>query len=196
VSATYLAAILGLFTVVLFSSLALSFELNRPEILGFLIFFVALMIMKVFLLGKVNQSNTRLKKLSIFIEKIHAIKFDFIKLKNSPNFSKYICLLLITMGVDFLAYAFVFYGFDTALPFVSVLFIYLAYTLSWMIRLTPANIGIQESFISLASGYVGFGIVNGIALSLALRVVSILGAVILYCILFLLKVYRSSNFKY
>ncbi len=193
VSATYLAAILGLFTVVLFSSLALSFGLNRLEILGFLIFFVALMVMKVFLLGKVKKSNTGFNKINILIEKINTIKFDFLKLKKSPNFSKYICLLLITMGIDFLAYAFVFYGFNIALPFVSILFIYLAYSLSWMIKLTPANIGIQEFFVSLAGSYVGFGIINGIALSLALRVVSILGAAILYLILILLKVYRSSN---
>jgi hypothetical protein len=76
-----------------------------------------------------------------------------------------------------------------------MVFIYLTYSLSWMVRLTPANIGVQELLIGLASSFVGLGIISGISLSLTLRAVYLIGVTLLYSITVAYKSYRQSNWK-
>lgn len=195
VSSSYLAAILG-FLILLFSSVIL-LSLGSRTAISFILFtiFVVALFIKFTFINYVTAIELKNKKLKMLIEKFGIVQVHFQAIYINKNFLKYITLFILVAAVDFLVYDFILYSFDDSLLLSSSILIYLAYSLSWVVRLTPANIGVQELLISLTSSFVGLGFISGVALSVALRAVYLAGAVLLYCFVVLIKSYRRSSWK-
>jgi glycosyltransferase involved in cell wall biosynthesis/uncharacterized membrane protein YbhN (UPF0104 family) len=187
VSASYIAAVLGVLILLFFSVAALSFDSNNIIFLTLFIVLVLVLIIKFLFVSYIANTNFKNKKFKIYLEKLKVLQVHLNAIHQNQHFLKYLAFFIVVAAVDFFVYACVLYSFTDLLPFSSVILIYLAYSSSWFFRLTPGNIGIQELLISLASSFVGFGVISGVALSLTLRATYLLGAALLYCITVIYK---------
>lgn len=107
---------------------------------------------------------------------------NFKKLFMHKKFRKYLIIFIGGSALDFSVYAFTVLSLPAPLDFSYVVLMYMAYSLSWLVKITPGNIGVQEGAMAIVALSSGYGILNTVALSFCLRLVYLIGAIFLYSI--------------
>ena len=183
IAASYLFAVVGLLVLLMLCSLLLAMFEEKYFFLIPSISIIFLVYVKIIFFKKISEYsfekktlNYYFKKLSIFSELLNLVYY-----KN--KFFNYLIIFVITACIDLLVFVITLNGFAHSISLESLILIYLAYTVSWFIRITPGNIGIQEAIISTASSMTGFGALSGTILSLLLRLINLGGILLLWCVL-------------
>lgn len=182
VVATYLFGTLGL--ALLLSVGAFFILLDHDYGVVFYLLFLAILFsaiyFKFYILKIVSVFNYRSKKINFFLQKIGALEYQFKTIFKSQSRFSLLLVFLSSLCIDFLVYSCVFNSINQEVSWRSILYIYLAYSLSWLIRLTPGNIGIQEFMIGAVSATTGLGWIGGVALSILLRINNLIAAFFLW----------------
>lgn len=191
---SYLFAYIGLTTVYILLSIFLLFlngmSISTGEIFLFLIFFITAARLFPKTLKKIKFKN-------IFInDKIGKLLFIDIylsRLNMSKSSVNLILFFSLSAIVDFLAYYFVLQAIYPEITGKLVVFIYVFYTLSWLIKLTPSNIGISEIVMASVTSLLGMGMSGGIILSMGLRLINFLSSIFIPALFFLIDFFQTGN---
>jgi hypothetical protein len=179
-SASYIVAILGLSMLLFFSAIALFISSYEIIYISLAVVLFVILFVKVILIKNLDKFHFKFLWINVNFVRFTIIFYHLQTIYRGKNIYRFIQIFSIGALVDFIVYFFTYSSFQITLPVSSLVFIYFAYSISWVIRVTPANIGIQELMVGAMSSLVGFGALGGIALSLALRAVYLLGSISLY----------------
>lgn len=189
-SASYIVAILGLAMLFFFAAIILFISSHEIIYISLAVVLLTLLFIKVILVKNLDKLRFQILGAKINFERF-TIFSHLQSIYRGNKLHRFIQIFSIGVFVDFIVYFFTIISFQITLPVSSLVFIYFSYSLSWIVRITPANIGTQELMVGAMSSLVGFGVLGGIALSLALRVVYLLGSILLYGLVTLFTRYGS-----
>lgn len=184
---TYIFSMAGLVVMSGLASLYLS-------LITYNIFYILVIIniaFAIFIKFHLINRLTNIKFKLIIIERIFA-KLNIAgkilqQIKKNHNVQKFLVIFVLGAIIDFLAFSVIINSYPIDLTMKSIIIIYLSYSLSWLVRFTPANIGMQEAIISFASIITGYGALNGVILSITLRVISFLAGILTFLALVTIK---------
>lgn len=169
----YIFGIIGLTLLLAIAALLLSFHHHAIIFITSIIILIILMKFKFHLFKKLPQINFRNHRINFYIKKLELIEVQLKKIINSNKRILFLLTFISSLCVDFLVYACVFISIHPSMPWDILLYIYLAYSLAWLIKLTPGNIGVQEILMGGLTSIVGLGIVSGITISMMLRIINL-----------------------
>ncbi len=180
VALTYLYGVIGL--AILFGSAALLLSFHRHAIIFLIviILLVAVAKFKFYLLKKCSTLNFKNQRINFYLEKLGAVDSGLKIILSSNKRTIFFLFFFISVLVDFLVYGFVFNSIHPEAQWHLMLYVYLPYSLSWLIKLTPGNIGVQEFLMGGVSAAVGLGSVSGVVLSILLRLTNLIGAFVVW----------------
>lgn len=185
--ASYIFSLAGLVIMSALASLYLSVISHDIFYLLVLSFVLYLIYIKLHLINRFTNIKFKFIIIGIILEKINIAGKILLQIKKNHNVQKFLVIFTLGAIIDFLAFVVVIYSFPMNLTITSIIIIYLSYSLSWILRFTPANIGFQELIISFASIATGYGALNGVILSITLRVISFLAVMLTYISLMAIK---------
>lgn len=178
--ATYIFTIAGLFLMGALSSIYLTIISRNIFYLIPLIILSYILYVKFHLINRLKNIKFKITMIDKIFEKINIAGVILLKTKNNHNVGKFLVIFTVGAFIDFFAFVVVIYSYPIDLTMSSILIIYLSYSLSWIPRFTPANIGMQEIIISFASLLTGYGAINGLVLSITLRAISFMSGILAY----------------
>lgn len=176
ISSSYLFALVGLILLLSMSGLLLAHHYHANFFLGLVVFLFLVVKLKFLLFRGIGKLSFQNKKLSFYVAKFKTFDDQFQRILVSDKKLLFFTIFFISLCFDFLIYVSVFRSFYSDIPLNILVYVYLPYSLSWLIRLTPGNVGIQELLMGGVSSIVGLGISSGVTLSILLRCVILAGA--------------------
>lgn len=180
VASSYLYGVVGLTILLGSAALFLSFHYHSAIFLSFIIGLLTLFRFKFYFFKKFSRLNFKNQKINFYLEKLGAIDSQFKVILSSDKRALFFLFFFISVLVDFFSYSLVFTSIHADAPWHLMIFVYLPYSLAWLIKLTPGNVGVQEFLMGGMSAAVGLGSVSGVVLSILLRLTNLLGAFIIW----------------
>lgn len=194
IGVSYLFAYIGLTTVYILLGIFFLFlngvSASTLEIFLFLVFFITAAYLFPKALGKIKFKNH-------FIDdkfsKLLFIDIYLRKLKISKSSINLILIFSLSAIVDFLVYYLVLHAIYPEITGKLAVFIYIFYTLSWLIKLTPNNVGISEIVMGSLTALLGMGMSGGVILSIGLRLVNLLSSIFIPALFYLIYYLKIGN---
>lgn len=183
VGVIYLFGIVGL--AFLLCSAALILSLHHHAII-FILIIMALFVLakfKFYFFKKISNPNFKSVKMNFYLEKFGVLERLLRVILLSEKRYLFLFSFLFSLVIDFIVYCFIFISIVPEVPWHLLIYIYLSYSLAWLVRLTPGNIGIQEALIGGAASLLGIGLVNGVTISLLLRFSNLIGSFLLWALI-------------
>lgn len=142
----------------------------------FLVFFLLAIRFKFYFLTKISRLSSKYKKINFYLKKFDTFDNQLKSIFNSERKFFFLFVFLSSLYIDFLVYSCVFLSIDPDVPWHLMLYVYLPYSLAWLIKITPANLGVQEFLMGGLTSVLGLGLISGVTLSVLLRFINLLGA--------------------
>jgi hypothetical protein len=136
-----------------------------------------------------SNLNLDSKKTNYYLSKLKTLDNQLKVLLKSRDRIKFVVIFLCSLVADYFVYQFAFISVEPGVAWNLMLYIYLPYSLAWLIRLTPGNIGIQEALMGSATLIAGLGSVSGVTLSILLRLINLISAFFTWILAIFLRRY-------
>ncbi len=178
VGVCYIFGMVGLILILGSAGLALSIA---QEAIGYAIITALIFLLfryKFYFLKKVASSKTKNKIINFYLEKLGILENYLNIIYLSRKLHIFLVVFLSSLCIDFLVFSTIFLSIQPEVSWNLMIYVYIPYSLAWLIRITPGNIGIQEILIGGVTTIVGLGVISGITLSILLRLIN-LGAAFL-----------------
>jgi hypothetical protein len=176
ISSSYLFALIGLVLLLCMSGLLLSYHHDTIIFLSLVVFLLLAVKLKLLLFGAIGKLSFQNKKVSFYVAKLKTFDDQLQKILRSDRKVLFFSIFFVSLCFDFFIYASVFCSIYSDIPLNILVYVYLPYSLGWLIRLTPGNLGIQELLMGGVTTVVGLGVSTGITLSILLRCITLAGA--------------------
>ncbi len=176
ISSSYLFALVGLVLLLCMSGLLLSYHHHAIIFLSLIFFLLLAVKLKLLLFGAIGKLSFQNKKVSFYIAKLKTFDDQLQKILRSDRKVLFFSIFFASLCFDFFIYASVFRSIYSDIPLNILVYVYLPYSLGWLIRLTPGNLGIQELLMGGVTTAVGLGVSTGVTLSILLRCITLAGA--------------------
>lgn len=135
---------------------------------------------KFYFLKKISTLNLKHAKANFFLQKLGTLHDKILAIINSKKKFLFLLIFFSSLSIDFFVYGCVFHVIENDVSWHSMIYVYLPYTLGWLIRITPGNIGVQEFLMGAVAAIVGMNSINGVVLSILLRLVNLVAAFTLW----------------
>ena len=163
-------AVIGVTGVVTLLTLDVTESFLWPILLFFLVSLCAILLVLLVPTPSIGSRYRWLLFVRHAMEGLHALRRD------GALLGKLVALTFFSIAVGALLLFAAFQSTGSAVPFSSVLLIYLLTSYTVLMNVTPGNLGVQEVATSLAAAILGAGADAGLLASLVVRAVAILAA--------------------
>lgn len=169
IGVSYIFAFLGLVMILFLVSILFFSSFHDLYFLGVALFICIAIAVKVLLMHLVSKYSFNHERIDFYWRKLSVV-FDMLlsEIKH-PILPVVVLIFIFSAVVDYLVFYFLCAAIGIQENMQAVLLLYTLLSLSWLVRITPGNIGIQEFFAGLGSKIIGAGFVIGVALSIFLR---------------------------
>jgi uncharacterized membrane protein YbhN (UPF0104 family) len=176
----YLFGMVGLILLLSSATVFVSLHFQAIVLITLLAALFFLIKFKFYFYNKIANYNSKNQRIKFYLEKFEVVEKCFNNILHSNKRYLFFLAFVSSLCMDFFVFKAVFLTILPEISFYIVLLIYLPYSLAWLIKLTPGNIGVQEILMGGATSLAGLGSLSGVTLSILLRVVNILGALCLW----------------
>lgn len=174
--ACYIFGIVGLTLLIVSALLLISFHHHAFISITSLIVVLILIRFKFYFLKKISTIEFRNIKIKFYLKKFEGIDKQLKNILQSQKRYLFLLFFFSSLFIDFMVYGLILNSIMPKVSWYLMLYIYILYSLAWLIRLTPGNIGVQELLLGGLTSLIGFGFLSGITLSILLRLVNLFGA--------------------
>jgi uncharacterized membrane protein YbhN (UPF0104 family) len=182
ISATYLFGVIGLLLLMCTAAFFLSFHGHPIFFIGLIISLILGVKFKFYFFNKLSRIGLKNEKLNFYLNKLENLSFSLESILTNEGRYLFLLVYVSSLCMDFFVYQFVLLSLEPSTPFYIMLYIYLPYSLAWLIKLTPGNFGVQEILMGGVASIVGFGLMSGVTLAILLRFVNLVSAFLLWII--------------
>lgn len=183
VGLAYLFAFIGLAFLLQLVSFLFLLNFGSNFFLLITLAFAIIIMLAIRLMKNVSKFRFGNSRLDFYWHKLEIVWNLLVRIAKSGNLFHLIGLFFLSAVIDFLVFFLICYAFNVYNSILGVLVIYMAFSLNWLIRLTPGNIGVQELLLGVSSKLIGSGFLIGVALSIISRFVYLLANSIIWVFL-------------
>ncbi len=177
---SYIFAFFGLISLISFIGVLFLLSFNKSYLLLLGLLTSILFLIKISAMKFISRWNFSYNRFNFYWSKLIIVS-DLLGVgAKKPNFPYLIVLFFFGAVIDYCVFLFICYGFELSGDTQNILIIYIVLSLSWLIRLTPGNIGIQEVIVGASSNLLGIGFIWGVSISLVSRLIYILANSLIY----------------
>ncbi len=182
ISATYLFGVIGLLLLMCTAAFLLSFHGHPIFFIGLIISLILGVKFKFYFFNKLSKLSLKNEKLNFYLNKLENLGFSLERILTNKKRYLFLFVYVISLCMDFFVFQFVLLSLEPSTAFYVMLYVYLPYSLAWLIKLTPGNFGVQEILMGGVTSIVGLGLMSGVTLSILLRFVNLASAFLLWVI--------------